>query len=117
MLPKQTATSAYRIVQEALTNVWKHSRASQAKVKVTATDTVLSVSVSDNGAGMDLKRLSDLPSLGLLGMRERARLVGGRLSIKRNRGGRGTCVAAHFPISPSHADASVNFAGQGHSHD
>lgn len=117
MLPKQTATSAYRIVQEALTNVWKHSRASQAKVKVTATDTVLSVSVSDNGAGMDLKRLSDLPSLGLLGMRERARLVGGRLSIKRNRGGRGTCVAAHLPISPSHADASVNFAGQGHSHD
>ena len=117
MLPKQTATSAYRIVQEALTNVWKHSRASQAKVKVTATDTVLSVSVSDNGAGMDLKRLSDMPSLGLLGMRERARLVGGRLSIKRNRGGRGTCVAAHLPISPSHADASVNFAGQGHSHD
>ena len=117
MLPKQTATSAYRIVQEALTNVWKHSRASQAKVKVTATDTVLSVSVSDNGAGMDLKRLSDLPSLGLLGMRERARLVGGRLSIKRNRGGRGTCVAAHLPISPGHADASVNFAGQGHSHD
>ena len=117
LLPKQTATSAYRIVQEALTNVWKHSRASQAKVKVTATDTVLSVSVSDNGAGMDLKRLSDLPSLGLLGMRERARLVGGRLSIKRNRGGRGTCVAAHLPISPSHADASVNFAGQGHSHD
>jgi len=116
-LPKQTATSAYRIVQEALTNVWKHSRASQAKVKVTATDTVLSVSVSDNGAGMDLKRLSDMPSLGLLGMRERARLVGGRLSIKRNRGGRGTCVAAHLPISPSHADASGNFAGQGHSHD
>lgn len=117
MLPKQTATSAYRIVQEALTNVWKHSRASQAKVKVTARDTVLSVSVSDNGAGMDLKRLSDMPSLGLLGMRERARLVGGRLSIKRNHGGRGMCVAAHLPISPSHAETSVNFAGQGHSHD
>lgn len=117
MLPKQTATSAYRIVQEALTNVWKHSRASQAKVKVTARDTVLSVSVSDNGAGMDLKRLSDMPSLGLLGMRERARLVGGRLSIKRNHGGRGTCVAAHMPISLSHADSGVNFAGQGHSHD
>jgi two-component system sensor histidine kinase UhpB len=113
MLPKQTATSAYRIVQEALTNVWKHSRASQAKIKVTARDTLLSVSVSDNGAGMDLKRLSDMPSLGLLGMRERARLVGGRLSIKRNHGGRGTCVAAHLPISPSHSDTGVNFADQG----
>ncbi len=107
VLPKLTATCAYRIVQEALTNVWKHSRASQAKVKVTATDDVVSVCVSDNGVGVDLKRLSDASSLGLLGMRERASLVGGKITIRRNHG-RGLRVAAHLPMNSAHADAPLN---------
>ncbi len=95
-LSRQTATSAYRILQEALTNVWKHSGASQVKIRITASDTTVSVSISDNGVGLDPKRLPDSPSLGLLGMRERASLVGGRISIRRNRG-RGLRVVANLP--------------------
>ncbi len=98
VLPKSVSTCAYRILQEALVNVWKHSRASQAKVKVTSGHGVVNISVSDNGVGMDLGRLSEGTSLGLLGMRERASLVGGKITIRRNRGG-GLRVAAHLPLS------------------
>ena len=87
VLPKAVSTCAYRILQEALVNVWKHSRASQAKVKVTSGHGVVNICVSDNGVGMDLGRLSEGTSLGLLGMRERASLVGGKITIRRNRGG------------------------------
>ncbi len=110
-LSKQTATCAYRILQEALTNVWKHSRASQAKVKVTATDRTVSICVSDDGVGVDLKRLADASSLGLLGMRERASLVGGRVTIRRNRG-RGLRVTAHLPVDAAHAETTLG-AGLG----
>lgn len=99
LLSKQTAICAYRIVQEALTNVWKHSGASQVKIKITTRNGDLIVSVSDNGGGMDPRRSPDTPSLGLLGMRERASLVGGRLTVKRNRGGRGLKVVAQLPMS------------------
>ncbi|HWR70337.1 MAG TPA: PAS domain S-box protein, partial [Dehalococcoidia bacterium] len=98
VLPKAVSTCAYRILQEALVNVWKHSRASQAKVKVTSGHGMVNISVSDNGVGMDLGRLSEGTSLGLLGMRERASLVGGKITIRRNRGG-GLRVAAHLPLS------------------
>jgi two-component system sensor histidine kinase UhpB len=84
VLPKSVSTCAYRILQEALVNVWKHSRASQAKVKVTSGHGMVNISVSDNGVGMDLGRLSEGTSLGLLGMRERASLVGGKISIRKN---------------------------------
>jgi two-component system invasion response regulator UvrY len=102
VLPKAVSTCAYRILQEALVNVWKHSRASQAKVKVTSGHGVVNISVSDNGVGMDLGRLSEGTSLGLLGMRERASLVGGKITIRRNRGG-GLRVAAHLPLSVAQA--------------
>jgi two-component system invasion response regulator UvrY len=102
VLPKAVSTCAYRILQEALVNVWKHSRASQAKVKVTSGHGVVNICVSDNGVGMDLGRLSEGTSLGLLGMRERASLVGGKITIRRNRGG-GLRVAAHLPSSVAQA--------------
>ena len=97
VLPKAVSTCAYRIVQEALVNVWKHSRASQAKIKVTSGHGAVNVCVSDNGVGMDLRRLSEGTTLGLLGMRERAGLVGGKVTIRGNPGG-GLRVAASLPM-------------------
>ncbi len=97
VLPKAVSTCAYRIVQEALLNVWKHSRASQAKIKVTSGHGAVNVCVSDNGVGMDLRRLSEGTTLGLLGMRERAGLAGGKVTIRSNPGG-GLRVAASLPI-------------------
>ena len=99
VLTGPTATAAYRILQEALTNVWKHSCASQAKVAVAAKGDKMSLSVSDNGVGVDVKRLSDASSLGLLGMRERSHAVGGTLSF-RSRPGKGTRVTANLPCKP-----------------
>lgn len=93
-----SAICAYRIVQEALVNVWRHAHATQAKIKVTVRGDVVSVGVSDNGVGVDLKQLSDASSLGLMGMRERASLVGGRLSV-RSRLGKGFSVVAVLPIA------------------
>ena len=98
VLPKAVSTCAYRILQEALVNVWKHSRASQAKIKVTSGHGLVNVCVSDNGVGMDLRRLSEGTSLGLLGMRGRASLVGGKITIRRNPGG-GLRVSVHLPLS------------------
>ncbi len=92
-----TATCAYRIVQEALLNVWRHAHATQAKIKVSVRGNAVSVGVSDNGVGVDLSQLSDASSLGLMGMRERASLVGGRLSI-RSRLGKGFSVVAILPV-------------------
>ncbi len=101
VLPKPVATCAYRIVQEALTNVLKHSRASQAKVNVRFKDGIMSVSVSDNGIGVDFKHLPDASSLGLLGMRERAELSGGKL-VLRGRPGKGLQVIARLPVQDVH---------------
>jgi len=106
VLGRQTATCAYRIVQEALTNVWKHSGASQARIRITTSEDTVTVSVSDNGVGMDFKRLPDAPSLGLLGMRERASLAGGKISIRRNRG-KGLRVVANLPMNASDSQAAA----------
>lgn len=101
VLSKQTAICAYRIVQEALTNVWKHSGASQARIRIATRENTLRVSISDNGVGMDPGRSPDTPSLGLLGMHERASLVGGKLNVKRNPGGRGLRIVALLPLDHS----------------
>jgi len=106
VLGRQTATCAYRIVQEALTNVWKHSGASQARIRITTSDNTVTVSVSDNGVGLDFKRLPDTPSLGLLGMRERASLAGGKVSIRRNRG-KGLRVLANLPMNTTDTRATA----------
>ena len=103
-IPKPIATCAYRILQEALTNVWKHAKASQVKIKVSTKDDFLFVSIADNGVGVDLKRLSDATSLGLLGMRERAGLVGGKLDLKSNRGGKGFKIIAQLPMTGGEGD-------------
>jgi len=96
-LSKPVATAAYRIFQESITNVLKHAKASQAKVKVSVQNGSVTISVEDDGVGFDLKRLSDASALGLLGMRERARLAGGTLAI-RGKLGKGAKVIARFPL-------------------
>lgn len=97
ILPKTVTICAYRIVQEALTNVWKHSKASQARVDVRFRNGAMSLSILDNGVGVDLKQPPDASSLGLSGMRERAELAGGKL-ILRGRPGKGFQVIARLPV-------------------
>jgi PAS domain S-box-containing protein len=96
-MDKTVAMTAYRIVQEALTNVWKHSKASEARVEVSRTGKTLNVTVSDDGVGFDTQDHGRGRSLGLLSMAERAHLVGGKLRIS-SKIGKGTRVSARLPI-------------------
>ncbi len=93
-LPPDREVLAYRIVQEALTNVLKHAGARRARVAVGRGDRGVEVLVIDDGAGFDPDARTD--GVGLLGMRERVALAGGELRIASRPGG-GTRVAALVP--------------------
>lgn len=81
-IPPMVASTAYRAVQEALTNVARHAGVSHARAQVWATDDMLAVQVVDEGRGFVLDQLPERDSLGLAGMAERVRLVGGTLTIE-----------------------------------
>jgi signal transduction histidine kinase len=91
--------SAYRLVQESLTNVMKHSRGSQTEVELRYADTALTVCVTDDGTGTTTLP-AGVPSgqHGLLGMRERVRVFGGQLSAGARPGG-GWSVLAVLPLA------------------
>lgn len=93
--------SFYRFLQEALTNVAKHAQASKVRVKLSQGPDMVSLSVVDDGQGFAPRaRTPDLTKskgIGLLGMRERFELLGGRLEVK-SRPGRGTRLVAHVPV-------------------
>ena len=83
----------YRLVQEALTNIVKHSKASQVDVTVSASDGRVVVRVTDNGHGFDASKVG--AGFGLVGMRERVSLAGGELELKPSPSG--TTVASVLP--------------------
>ena len=94
----EVETAAYRIVQEALTNVARHASASTVTVRLWATPDTLGVQVEDDGAGFSPERvLIPGTSSGLSNMRERADLLGGKLEIESSSGA-GTCVTAELPL-------------------
>lgn len=96
-LASEVTGSLYRIVQEALTNVARHAVATQVTVTVQRTAHTLTVSVIDNGKGFDPARVSDPHAIGLAGMRERARLIGGVLTI-RSTPGTGASIIVEAPL-------------------
>jgi len=96
--PAQVATAAYRIVQEALTNVARHARTDEVAVRLWADSSTLSIWIKDNGAGFDPAALVAGSSGGLNGMTERALMLGGRLTID-SAPGAGTSVIAELPFS------------------
>jgi signal transduction histidine kinase len=97
-LPPDVETAAYRIAQEALTNVARHSGARSAEVGLRARDGRLEVAVVDDGAGFDPGGDGDLrpDGVGLDSMRTRAQAVGGELTVSS--GPDGTCVVAGLPL-------------------
>jgi PAS domain S-box-containing protein len=97
-LDHDRAIAVFRICQEALTNVVRHANASRVSVTLDVRDEVLVLTVSDNGKGIDDTRPRGANSFGLVGMRERARLVGGTLSVTRRPEG-GTLVSVSIPLS------------------
>lgn len=100
-LSAKTKIFLFRIIQEALSNVQKHAGASTVQVRVTIEKTRLTASIQDNGRGFDLRSVSTSPekwaSLGLKGMTERARLLGGRARIE-SQPGKGTTISLDIPL-------------------
>ncbi|MFK4445740.1 PAS domain S-box-containing protein [Caballeronia udeis] len=91
------ATAVFRIVQASLTNVARHAGASRVDVTLTSTGTALDLYVSDDGCGFDPAAARKGYSYGLLGMSERARLIGGSLRIDSSPE-TGTVVSIHVPL-------------------
>ena len=92
------ATAAYRIAQEALTNVARHAGARHVDVEIRRENGLLALSVIDDGRGFRLQDVSNSDGLGVAGMKERANLVGGSLEI-HSEPGKGTQVHFRVPVS------------------
>ncbi|PYS72392.1 MAG: hypothetical protein DMF69_07770 [Acidobacteria bacterium] len=92
------ATAVFRIFQEVLTNVLRHSHANNIYVKLWEVDDLLQLEVKDDGRGITDDEQRNTRSLGLLGMKERALLVGGGVKISGSRG-EGTTVVVRIPLS------------------
>ncbi|WP_422931530.1 ATP-binding protein [Singulisphaera sp. PoT] len=99
-VPADTALSLYRIAQEALHNVIKHSGTRQARVELFGDEGGVSLRIVDHGAGFESDTLDGKEGLGLVSMRERLRLVGGEIRIN-SRPGAGTQIDVHVPLAPS----------------
>jgi PAS domain S-box-containing protein len=97
-LNEAVSTAAYRIAQEALTNVARHAGAGRVTVSLTSSNGFLALAVIDDGQGFDTLHLSESEGLGIAGMRERATLVGGYLDVK-SRPRNGTRVYLTVPIN------------------
>jgi signal transduction histidine kinase len=96
-LPAEAETTIYRIVQEALTNIVKHAEAAHVSVLLTTRDGLVAAVIEDDGRGFDPEAVEEA-GLGLVGMRERLALVGGRLRIE-SAGGAGTSLVAEVPLA------------------
>ncbi|MES2318641.1 MAG: CHASE3 domain-containing protein [Pseudomonadota bacterium] len=92
------AIAVFRIVQEALNNIAKYAQARHVIVQLAREGNMLALEIIDDGIGIDAEELAKPKSHGLLGMRERALLLGGSLQVKRGIGDRGTCVEALIPV-------------------
>ncbi|MFC1963869.1 ATP-binding protein [Chloroflexota bacterium] len=99
-LPEEVAIALFRITQEALRNVWRHSGATNTEITIEFDDSKTRITVSDNGKGFKLpENIGDLAKdgkLGLAGMQERAQLVGGTLTVQ-SQPDNGTSITVELP--------------------
>jgi len=99
-IAKDVSLCLFRVTQEALNNVVKHSGAKQAQVEIYTERNEIRLQIVDAGAGFDIDVKGTEVGIGLVGMRERLRLVGGRLSVQ-SAPGRGTEILAEVPLLAS----------------
>jgi non-specific serine/threonine protein kinase/serine/threonine-protein kinase len=104
-LPRQMALGLYRIAQEALANVIRHAGAREARLTMTVDDGAVHLAVADDGAGFDTDEVSRGRGLGLAGIGERARWLGGLCRISSSPGA-GTEIDVNVPL-PSAANAGL----------
>lgn len=103
-LPRESETAIFRVVQECLTNIHRHSGSPFAKIRLRQRDRQVMVEVADKGKGIPIDKQEEMatsgtPGVGIRGMRERIRQLGGSLDIDSN--GTGTLVVVRLPIGES----------------
>lgn len=99
-MDQERMNAVFRIAQESLTNVMRHARATQARVRLESSEKTLTLTIWDNGIGIGANELTGAKSFGLLSMRERALLLGGELRIVGTPK-KGTTVTLKLPIQAS----------------
>jgi signal transduction histidine kinase len=104
-------TAIFRLVQECLTNIHRHSGSAIAKISVQRADNEIVVEVKDEGKGIPTDKLDQMaaggiPGVGITGMRERVRQLGGNLEIDSSH--TGTKIAARLPISETSSKDDLN---------
>jgi PAS domain S-box-containing protein len=100
-LDEGTKTGLFRILQESITNVTRHSEASKVHVDLQQEKGSLHLRVRDNGKGFDRQMLKEKRTLGILGMKERAEMMGGHFDVESSPG-KGTTVTVTVPLSKKH---------------
>jgi PAS domain S-box-containing protein len=100
-MPQDLETAIFRVVQECLTNIHRHSQSATATVHITRSETEMCVEVHDHGKGIPAEKRLEMeaggtPGVGIRGMRERLRQLGGSLQIES--GAQGTTVFARLPV-------------------
>ena len=100
-LPEEVAIAMFRITQEALRNIWRHSGATHASINIEFSDAAIKITITDNGKGFNVpEKIGDMArdgKLGLTGMQERAQLVGGTLIVDSDHD-RGTIITVQIPV-------------------
>jgi PAS domain S-box-containing protein len=96
-LPDPYSTTVFRVLQETLTNVAKHAQPGRVEVNIERTEHEIVLTVQDDGRGFDPARAPGVGSFGLIGLRERAYLVGGELAID-SQSGHGTRIELRVPV-------------------
>ncbi|HTC64438.1 MAG TPA: sensor histidine kinase [Candidatus Saccharimonadales bacterium] len=113
-LPREVETAIFRIVQECLVNIHRHSGSPTAAIQVDSVDDFVRLEVRDNGAGIppELRRQMEtggMLGVGLRGMRERASQLGGSLEISADETRRGTCITVQLPATEAvHTQHATN---------
>jgi signal transduction histidine kinase len=96
-IPREAASCLYRVVQESLQNIARHSGAKRVSVSISVKKNALAVSITDDGSGFELEEARGRGGLGLIGMEERTRLANGKLSITARKG-HGTRISVAVPL-------------------
>jgi signal transduction histidine kinase len=109
-LARESETAIFRTVQECLTNIHRHSESPTARIRITASDGHICVEVEDRGKGIPPEKQFEMastgtPGVGIRGMRERLRQLGGSLDIHSN--GKGTLIVARLPVAVASASPAA----------
>jgi len=104
-IPNGIALCIYRVIQEGLRNIATHAKTNEARIILQGIDGSVDLLIQDLGIGFDVREVKEKPGIGLTGMRERVRLVGGTMSL-RSQPGEGSEIQISIPLGGKHGQTA-----------